>query len=197
MSTNLVATARIVVPYTVSGRLHKARAYCKGATLVGADWYINSRTTDANDQLWSDAAEQFGYVVGLMLPSSVSYGALYLETLQSAVWVAVAFHTDTLTPGADALVPYSQVTVTLRTTDNKKVRIEVLDTNQPLFQQSKLITAGNAGMDAALLELTPGHVSAHAPYVWQVGRNNQYLNTTPFVSVSSWHNRKLAAAQGV
>jgi len=197
MSTVLLATGRIVVPYTINGLLHKHHAYVRNPQFVGGAWTINSRTTDSNDTLWTAALE--GLITGFngVFPSDVTVGLCLFQTLEGPVWVTQDSATQSITPTGTAHVPASQITITVKDKSFKNVKIVLMECIEtPPFKISAA-TGGDSAFDA-LTSRYIGHNASHAwPYDWQVGRGNQYFMASPFVSAVVTYNRKLRRARGL
>jgi hypothetical protein len=196
MGQSHLATARITVPYIVDGRTHKARMFVRGLTLVGSDWMINSRALDANDTLWTDAADSFAHAISELAPSTSTVGVALLEKLTGLVWVTQDTHTLAWSPSAQPTKVGSQCTLTLRETNGYKAKIIVLDTYQAPPQKIKTPTGGDSNMDAFIEAFTVGAANAHEPYHVMVGASNNYLAGTAFVSMSVFLNRKVTRRAG-
>lgn len=196
MATALSATARIVIPYTINGKTHKVRLYARGLTLVGGVYQINSRTADANDQVWTDCADAVAALMSNVFTTDASFGTASIQELTAGVWVDRAFHATANGGLAGTYYPTTELTVVLRDINLKKVKVVLLETKEISPQHSEDATAGDANMDLWVKGFLPTHTGAHDPYVWMVGRGNQYLNTTPFVGFTVCQNKKLRRTRG-
>lgn len=196
MSTPLSATGRITCPYVVSGKTHKAHFYCRGIAPVGGSFNINSRTLDANDIVWTDAAERATFVTMVCAGTAVTPGDQILEKLIGGVWVPQAFHTSAQSATGGTIQLATQLTLYFRDITFKKVKCVLMETIQVVPYHSIDPLAGDVNMDALIKAFTVDHLNANDPFVWMVGRSNQYLNTASFVSATTTHNRKMRRARG-
>lgn len=190
------ATAKIRWGYVIDGQSHRVSAYVKGLTLQGSQWFINSRTTDANDQLWTDAAEGLAAAYAHVLGTTTVGSVARLFQLINGVWVQRDASSPAMTPSGNSYVKASEICMTLQTTTFDKVKVFVLEGEESPQLKISSPTGGGTQMDLFCAEYTSSHVHAHAPYVWQVGRDNQYLAVNPFVSATVTLNRKLRRARG-
>lgn len=196
MSTPLSATGRILVPYTIDGFSHVAHAYVKNPQLVGAVYNVNSRATDANDLLWENAAQGFVDALGAIGPTGMSFGTCILQKLISTLWTPLATYSPGFSVTGGTSRPGSQVTLTLRDVNFKKVKVIFLDSIELPPQKVITPTGGDAGMDALVGSFLSTGAATYAPYKWIVGRGNAYLNTSPFVKVSVRYNETILRAHG-
>lgn len=196
MSTPLVATWRMTAPYQSQARQHTAHCYVRGAQLQGADYYINSRTADANDTLWTNAADRFCNALAFELPTGASFGTVLLQHIESGVWITKATHTPSITAASGTAVPASQITMTLRTNQNHHLRVVVEDTEEAAPQRTENPNGGGASMDSFTGAFLSIAGNGNDPFNWIVGRDNAYLAAAPFVSISADINRKVKRAAG-
>lgn len=198
MSTPLAAVGRVVFHYTVNSFDHKFQAYVRNPQLVGGAYKINSRTLDENDTAWEVASVGCNLVVDSLIGTTSVAGITELQLLQGVQWVTVATHqSDAFGAPGVAAVPASQVTLTLRTKLNHKVRVTLMEMRETPAQLIKSTTGGDASMDNLIQHFLATYTQPQDPYVWQVGRDNQFLATNPFVSCSVYLNRKLARRRGI
>ena len=198
MSVTIVASGRIVASYAVDGLNHKAHAYVRNAQLVGSSWMINSRATDSNDKLWSNAAQGFMDALSVILKTAnTTWGDASLETYAGGIYTVRATATITPVGANDQLVLASQSTLVLRDTSFNKVKVEVMEAGTPTPFHTTSKTGGNATVDLFVSYFTADHGNTNDPYNWMVGRGNQYLNTSPFVGWTTTYNRKLRRARGL
>jgi hypothetical protein len=197
MATTLVAAARILIPYTITGLSHKIYHYVRNAQVGGSTYKINTRTTDANDLNWEDAADGFAATLTAILISSTTFGAASLELRSGSVWNPVSFHTLSAVGGSSFARAAGQLTVTLRDTLFRKVKVVVMESSQlPVFK-TRSPTGGDSELDTFIQQYLSTYTVTNAPYKWMVGRGNTYVNTSPFVSASADYNDKLRRARGV
>jgi hypothetical protein len=199
MTTPLAATGRIYVPYTIDGLAHHLFAYVRNPQLVGGVYQINSRTTDANDTTFAHAADGLIEAMTYLHSTSVAYGDAVLQLLVSGVWNPVASHTFAGTSHltGTGYIQGLQSTLTLRDVDFNKVRVIVMEAN--FGGASKSVTTSFYGdaRDTFIKQWTSVYTLTYAPYLWQVGRGNHYLQTSPLVSYIQAFNRKLRRARGI
>lgn len=199
MATTLGAVGRIVIPYTFSGISHALRVYVRNPQVVGGTYNINSRTLDENDEDWTlcadDLATAFSYVAG----TDWVFGQARLELRDGLLWSIGALHTLSMTNHAVSSAPYAtQFTLVLRDILFRKVKVVALET-VPLWLNHDVSWAGmvNANEKAFAREFLSNHVLTHAPYIWMVGRGNQYLNLTGFVGATASVNRRIRRRRGL
>lgn len=199
MTTTLVAAGRLKIAYTPgAGFTHLMHCYIRNVQLVGAVYVANSRATDANDSPVSDIVTAFIETFSYLWPLGTTVADTLLELRTGSVWNPAASYTFTGTNHAiGALWPASQLTVVLRDTMFRKVKVEILDTNQNALQHDATLTGGSAQMDSLLQQCSSGATLPGAPYSCLVGRGNTFLNTNPLVSWTIAHNRKLRRARGL
>lgn len=197
--TDLSAVGRIVIPYTVSGLTHTLHAYVRNPQLVGGNWLINSRATDANDTDWTDAAEALEYCISYVMDDAAVFGTQVLETLEDNAWIPRASNTYPNANGSGTAIEGSQATFVFRDVTFRKVKIVVMEGITSIPAHATTInTAYTNPWDLMLREFTPAHTISTSPYTWLVGRANQYLNAgSPFVSWTTTYNRKVRRARGL
>lgn len=197
MATALSATGRITLSITVSGLVHKVRVYVRNPTFVTPDWFINSRTLDENDINWTDAAEGLAYVVSYMYPSAAGIADAVLEERVGILWFARAFHTVTLPNKNGSVSLAQQATLVMRDVLFNKVKLILLDINLGGLDHTSSFSALGGNALNMITEFTSGALQEFAPYVWMVGRSDQYLNVAPFVGWTLAPNRKVRRARGL
>lgn len=194
MSTVLVASWRITIPYTVTGQNHKVHAYARIATTTPS---FGLRHRDLTTVIpWTDAADQFNRYFGdAFLPAAATWGTVLLEQLVGSLWQPQATHSVTGTQ-TGTTIPASQVTVVLRDTTFKKIRLVALDTKyQPPIRWANLPTG--TVIDNNLVEWTGAYTDTASPFLWQVGRSNNFLQADPIAGISVDLNDKLRRARGL
>lgn len=197
MSQPLLATGRIILPYTHVGFTHHLHAYVRNPQLVGAVWQINSRATDANDTPWTNAATALALSFSYLLQLTDVFGTVLFQTLVSAVWITQATTTVANVNGSGTGQAAAEGTLMLRDKLFKKVKVVVMEPN--VVPPLKANTYNPAGVDPGNLfirQWTPDFTIAVAPWNWQVGRGNQFLAQAPFVSEVFTLNRKMRRARG-
>lgn len=190
MAAPKVATGRIILPVDFSGHLSHFHAYVRNIQTGGSTYKINSRATDSNDLNWEDAAEAFYNSMTYIWAAGFTPGDLSLQQLTGGIWVPISFYTPVASNASGAGQPATQVTMTLRDKLFYKVKVVALNTNQAPPQHWVSATGGNAAMDNWAKQWLSTYTVTHAPYNWQVGVSNQYLNTSPFVAITVTLNRK-------
>lgn len=199
MATPLSATGRISIPYTVAGKLHYQRVFVRGITPVGATYNINSRTLDANDIDWQDAAEALVTAAATYLGgTSVIMGEAILEQFSDPVWEPLQYHdVSGISLHAGTYEPAHQVTLVLRDKAFKKVKVVLAeDLVTQLFHFTSEGAAQNLVPDW-VKEFTQNNTLTTAPYIWMVGRSDQYLADNPLVGCTGTYNRKFRRARGL
>lgn len=196
MATTLAATGRIVFPYTCSSQPHIFHMYVRNPQLVGGNWLINSRTTDANDTDWTAAADRIGHAWDYAVGTGTTYGVAQLQTRSGLVWTTVATHT--VTPGAlgGSITLTTQLTMTLRDTSFRKVKVDVMEGRAGYLFHTTDPLGGDATMDNFTNCFCIGTGHAADPFNVMVGRGNAYLTVNPFVALTVCPNRKLRRARG-
>lgn len=198
MSTPLAATARVAFHYRVNTIEHTYHAYVRNLQLVAGEYMINSRTLDENDLPWAVASVGSALAISKLIGDTTVGGITELQRLDGVQWVTIATHTpDAMGSPGVAAVNSSQVTLTLRTKNNHKLRVTVMETREGVPQKILNPTAGDAAFDNFIKEFTSSYTAPQSPYVWQVGRDDQFLATDPFIRASVYLNRKLVRRRGV
>lgn len=197
MTQQQLATSRLVVTYTERGTAHEARAYSRGATKQGADWYINSRTLDANDVKWTDALQQLYTAVNSLMSNEGLFGPGRFERLVNGLWQVEDINTPNGVAGVGAIAVAAETMVVLRDRNMNKVKFVYMEGNQPAPQKLSFATGGNAAMDAFLAPFVSGAGNAADPFNWMVSKSNQYLTDSPFVSTTVSLNRKARRRRGL
>lgn len=196
MATSLLASGRIMIPYTVSGKTHKVHCYVRGLTAVGGTFNINSRALDANDLVWTDVAQRLWVDFAAFLPSGSAGGTAQLQKLVGNLWQIQAAVALTGGAAAGTLVPGSQITITLRDRNFKHVKFVLVDVNEVVPQKLANQTAGGTTFDGFLSAMCVGTSNVNDPFNWLVGRGNQYLADAAFVSTTVDINRRAKRARG-
>ena len=195
MSTPLVPNWRVTIPYTVSGRTHKMRFYTGDAVLDSGTYKIPDRTAVSFD--WSlGLTSVIGNMANIMSGGD-SVGQPSLEELVGGIWQTRAVTAAPTFSPTGAPVLSSQMTLVLRDTNFKQIKVVVLDTGlQPPAHAVSL-----AGVDTAgaffVTEFMPTHGDAHSPYTWIVGRSGAYLSTAPFIGYTLALNRRIRRVRGL
>lgn len=196
MSTPLVASSRFTIAYAITGATHKIRLYCRNAQLQGTDYYINSRTLDENDLLAESCAQRAVKAIAYMCASTTTFSDVLLEKFTGSQWVPVA----TYAPGTYTVAgfgnPASQITVTFRDKYFNHVKLVIMEGNQGANQHFSSLTGGDTYFDSMIPEFTSAVEATSSPYVWMVGRSNQFLATNPFIMATTTNNRKLRRMRG-
>lgn len=198
MAQDLIATGRIVQPYTVDGQPHRFVAYVRNIQFSGGNYFINSRTLDDNDTDWEDAAEglfqALSYLMSGTLTSNADAG---LEEKVDEQWNPLAFYTPVTSNAAGSYKVATQSTVVLRDTAFKKMKIIQMETTEAAPQHFTQIAGGDTAYDNYIKQWTSGATVPTPPFSWQVSRGNRYINTAPFVGATVALNRKIRRARGL
>jgi hypothetical protein len=197
MSTALSATGKIVIPYTYSGISHKMSMYCKNPTLVGGTYNINSRTLDANDIVWTDAAQQLAQMLVQFTANASGVGQAVLQHWESGLWIPKAYYTVTPTGQTSGQQICTELTYVLRDKLNHPVKVVMLEGVEVPPQHWVNPLAGSAVLDSISHMLMDTTINANSPFAWAVGRGNQYLADTPIVGITLSFNRKLRRRRGL
>lgn len=192
-----VATAKIVMPYTAAGRLHRIHAFVRGLTAVGGTWNINSRTLDANDIAWRDAAQGYWLSVSYMLDDAVAVPTLELWTKTGLLWTLLDTVAATGGNGSGGTTPASELTATYRCSQGEFLQVDILEGNFTPPFASRDYTAFGGAITNGLKQWTAAHTVTTAPHTWQVSQDNHYLTSTPFVKGVASYNRHLRKLAGL
>lgn len=199
MAQPQLATAKIVQKYTIAGLTHRAVANVRNLQLVGAAYQINSRTTDANDTLWVDAANGYRECLSYWMPLSTTWSDAELWEKVSGAWVLRATYAPISTDHKAGTAQNGvQTTMVLRDTLFYKLKVVLL--NGPQVEPTHYTSAASVAPTAAnnfAKQWTSAYTVAMAPYIWQVSDSDHYLNTSPFVGFTIAQNRKLRRRQGL
>lgn len=198
MSQPLLATGRLVMKITTSSLLHTLHAYVRNVQAVGGSWNVNSRTTDANDVVWSTAAQGWWDAISYMLTTGQAAPSIELQQLVSGVWQVLASMTPTGgNLGAGGPVLGAQFTSVFRDTAYKPVKQIVFEGRwQPPFHNTSIAAFGSY-ITSYLTQFTSSATVTHPPYEWLASRGNRFLATTPFVGGTATFNRKVRRARGL
>ncbi len=199
MSTPLSAGGRITLPYTIANLQHKLRVFVRNPTAVGGSFNINSRSVDANDIVWTDALNDLATAVSYLMGTGFSFGDGVLEKQTGGIYTALATATPSYTDHSSGTAYYAwQATFVLRDVLLKKVKIVHLEGDLGAHAHSASRAAiPQAGYISFIKEFMSDHVLTNAPYVWVVGKGNQYLNTSPFVGFTNAGNRRVRRRRGL
>lgn len=199
MTVILSALGRITVPYTTDGLLHKLRVFVRNPQVVGGSYNINSRPLDNNDIVWTDALNDLCTAFSWVLGTTTAFSDGVLELRSGSIWTAVATATPSFTSHkAGTGNPGTQFTVVLRDINLKKVKIVVVEHNDNALQHAVSRSALQQTFQQNFVkEFMSDHALTNAPYVWAVGRGNQFLNTSPLVGVTASSNRRVRRRRGL
>lgn len=199
MSTALSATGRITVPVIVSNFTHKVRVFVRNPQAVGGSFNINSRATDANDQVWTDALNDFVTTISWMFGGGATFADAILEHQTGGIYTTLATATPSFVSHVSGTPSLGwQTTWVFRDLLNKQVKLEFLEGYLQTLTHVGAVGAFGAGAPLSFLtEFLPTHTLTHAPYVWMVSRGNQYLNTAPFVGLTVSTNKRIRRRRGL
>lgn len=188
---------RIVVPYTVDGLTHKVRFYARNPQAVGGSFNVNSRALDNNDIVWTAALARVTLAMSNIMPSGAVWGSAFLEKFDGSVWNALAFSTPTDAMTGSGYQKATQLTMVLRDTAGKKLKVVWLEMTKVAPVHFTSPTGGDVDMDALIAPFVAGGGNASDPYNWQVSHRNLYVNTSPFVGMTITLNRKVRRRRGL
>ena len=198
MSQPLLAEGRMILPYTVDGLPHKMFAYLRNPQPVGGTYNVNSRTLDANDQPWKNCAEAWFQSVSYLFSGTLTAsGDILLQRFIDNVWQPTETYTPVTSNAAGSYKPGTQVTVVLRDSAFKQIKIVMLETSEISPQHFIQIAGGDAAFDNMIKQFTSTATISPAPYIFMVSRGNRYINTTPFIGATVTLNRKVRRARGL
>lgn len=199
MSQPLVATGRIVFLYTVQGIQHHSIAYVRGLTQVGSVWQHNSRTLDANDQIWTDSVNGFFEGMSYLYSAAWSADVALLQNYASGVWnpLATATFSGTNHSTGSGWASGLQSTLTLRDSAFKKMRVIAMEGNFPGAYKSTSTNYFGDARDNFIKQWTSSYTVTYAPYIWQVSRGNRYTAAVSLVSYVQAYNRKIRRRRGI
>jgi hypothetical protein len=195
MATPLTATYRLHIPYISQGRAHVQHQYVRIATLTPT---ITLRARDGvTETLWTDVVD--GIVPGIAetLPAGSSFGAVTLENLAGVVWNPIASYTAAAPVVAGTAFPATQLTVVMRTTTFKKIRLQVMDLKYAAPGHWIDRTLAPGGVVGYLSRYDGLVASGTDAWFYAVGRDNSYLQTSPFAGITIDLNDKLRRAAGL
>ncbi len=196
MAQTLVATGRIIFQYTISSVLHKLHVYVKNPTLVGANWQINSRTSDSNDTGVTNAVDGLALALESIFPTSVTIGSAILETRSGTVWTPQASYTPIGISPVGSSVGASEITATFRDSAFHKLRVVLSECETQPPAHAITLTGAPAAIGDCLKQWTASHTTSVPPYLWAVSMSNLYLNTAPFVAYTVTYNKHLRRVRG-
>ncbi len=197
MSTPLSALGRIVQPYTIDGLTHLVHAYVRNPQVSAGQWKINTRSTDANDLNWEDAADALAESLSYLMALATTPGTAELQTYASGIWTVRSTHSVALTHKAGTYIKSSQATMVLRDINFKKVKVVLIEGIPQPPSHFTTAATGFTDFDNYMKQWLSNFTVTNAPYSWQVGRGNQYLNTSGFVGFTTSLNRKIRRARGL
>lgn len=201
MATALAAVGRIIVPYTVDGLTHRFAAYVRNPLVVGSTYNVNTRAEDENDLDWVDAHDGLVETISYLMPAtgfSFGLGELQTRVVGSAIWTTVATHTQTATShAAGTYVKGEQCTFVQRDVSLKRVRHVVMEGAHVIPFHANYLGALNSNSAGFCEQFTPDYTVDNPPYVWCVGRSNQYMNVSGFVGFTAALNRKIRRRRGL
>lgn len=195
MSTPLTASWRITIPYTVSGKAHKHRAYVRIATITPT--YTLRQRDGTTTMLASLAIDILANKLAIVVPAGSVFGTALLEEYSGGLWLPRYSHAPTMgTVISGTLAPASQITVVLRDTGFHKIRAIMLDTKfPPPGHWNDDGTA--AGLGGWTDRYGLAGASSNDPYYWQVSRGNLYLQDSPWAGITFDLNNKVRRARGL
>lgn len=197
MATPLTATYRITMTYTPSPLTHKWRGYVKPVAAGPQPWSLTTfdglsvDTWVASIQAWWNVLRTFMYDTTTPAPDAV------LEQHAGLLWVPLDFAALT---GAGTLgvgnAAAQQTTIVVRDTAFAKMRIVLLEPNQPYLGHSSTGLGLTAGATAIANEYNGVANTPADPYNWQVSRGNRYVLRAGAISGLTFdQNRKLKRAR--
>jgi hypothetical protein len=196
MSQPLLATYRITQPYTVGGLTHRFRMYVKSdGSFTGGVQNVTKR--DGTFSIWTAAASNLMGYIQQATPSPTSPGPSLFEHLVGTLWQPLDTFTIAGPLGSGTFAPASELSVVLRDSAFKQIRVMVLDTNNSALYHSSGYSGGSAGVSNFLAGWNPSTATGADPLFVQVSRGNRYLSTAPLVGVTVAYNRKLRRRRGL
>lgn len=187
---------RITFNYIVSGLSHKTRFYCRNPQVAGSTFNINTRTLDENDLDWVDAVTGLNTDLDNVMGTAVTMGEAQLDKWDGTVWQPLATTTPTFL-GSSTAQSCAQLTVVLRDTELKKVKVVVMEPSQPAPQHSISATGGDASMDNFIAGFLSTGTTPDKAFNWMVSHRNLYLAVSPFIGFTVCLNRKVRRRRGL
>lgn len=197
MTNPMAATGRIRVHYTISGLTHTVSVFCRNVQNQSGSYFINSRTLDENDVPWIYAADRLVNSLQAIMPAGVTYSVAELQEYDGLIWTTTDTHALTPAEAFGTSVPAGQLTLTFRDKTNYHVKLVVMETQEAPGAKVISPTGGDSDLDALVAAWTSTVGNANDPFAWAVGRSNQYLAASPFISATVSLNRKLRRARGM
>lgn len=197
MATPLSATARIVLPVVSGGKTHTYRAYVRNLQLVAGVWTVNSRAVDANDMSFPAAAQGMWDALSYVFATGTANPVARLEELDGVTWVIRDTFATAGAHQSGSVVLASAAILSLRDQTFLPVKVEVLDTVLTGLQNYESPPSGTSAEAMIVKQYTADFTVTAAPFQWQVGRSNQFLADSPFVSFVVAPNRHLRLIHGL
>lgn len=197
MSSPLVATARIDLQYTVSTLPHHFRAYVKDLTVAGSSWTVAQRPSLGAAIDWADAAQGIWDTIRALMPVGSTADSATLQSRSGTIWTPLASYSPTGAVSANTYSPAQQMTLTLRDTGFKKVRVIFLEQTFaiPIHYPSYGGLSGDVLTFAK--QFTTNRTVTNAPFEWQVSRSEDYLADFSFVALTTDLNDKVRRARNL
>lgn len=190
---------RIVVPYVISGLVHKFRLFCKQPTVGGTTYQIWSRTATGPNLDWEPVAEDMAAMLSNVLPGGTTPQAAYLEKWTGTVWQLLEVHTVTLPNLSGAEAPGWQFTAVFRDTGNEKLKAVIMEPPYSNAFHWTTLLGGAAIFDAFLKEWNETTKTlTYPPWNWATSHRQVFVHgTSPFVGGTTTLNRKVRRARGL
>jgi hypothetical protein len=198
MTTPLIASWRIEMQYLITGQSHRVRVYVRDVLPADGSFTITER--DSSTTLnWVTAGGSLQDILAGLLPAGTSFGSLLLQQHVGILWQPVSAATHVGIAGSGTVRSATEITLYMRDSTFKPVKVSILDTNQTAPEHwNGLPTVGqNAVEHGQFIEWTELHTLANAPWMWQVGRSNNYLAVGPIVGITTSLNRKSRRREGL
>lgn len=194
--TPLTATHRLQMQYVITGFTHTIHAYCeRGADILGAKQLVDR---DGILPLpFQDVAQEWWADVSLNLGEDVPPPVVLLQERSGLLWLPIDSFTPTGTGGSDPSTLANQLTVVVRDTDFRKIRITVLETINGYVGHSPSGRGIDANIDAFCDAIDGVDTDIHAIYRWQKSRGDNFILATGAIAGATLDlNDKLKRGRG-
>lgn len=204
MATPLTAVNRIDFVYVIDGLTHHNVRYC--------DWdgSTSSPTLARNGGgsaiTLQDAADAWANALAQVLAVGDAQTASYtLQEYSSGAWLDRVFGTtDIDSDWTNPRIPASQITLVLRDTDFKFIRMQVFESAQPMPYHFSALGSNTGPLHTFSSRLwnmcynfdSAGEAGLNC-WDWVKSRGNNFLATTAFVGVTGDFNDKVRRARGL
>lgn len=181
MAQPLLATNRVTFTFTVSGLNHVQRFYCeRAAPLLGVEQLADRDgivTRDAQscfDSGWQGIAR----VLGVLTTTATAI----LEEYSAPLWNPVAAFTVSAAGDQAADTPASQLTVVVRDTAFKKIRMTTMEPGLGYAGHSNTGYGFNVSADQYIDSITGADTDTFGIYRWAKSRGDRFIMASGMIA---------------